>query len=103
MIKVRGTQNIVKPIEVNIDTVYIRDSVVKIETEEFKGWEYNEKQYGLKQYLEIMANTKDELQDESLINMFAMAEMYEKNVSLGKENINNMLAITELFELLGGM
>lgn len=36
------------------------------------------------------------------MNMMAMVEMYEKNVSLEQENAATMLAVTELYELMTG-
>ena len=47
---------IVQNVEVNVDTVYIRTNIVRIEEEEFKGWEYDEIQYGKNEYTELTSN-----------------------------------------------
>ena len=49
--KVRGTQKNVKPVEVNVDTVYLRTNITKVKEEDFDGWEYNEVQYNLRDYI----------------------------------------------------
>ena len=46
-------------IEVNIDTVYVRSNIEKIEEMEFSGWEYNEIQYAVREYLEKLTNEED--------------------------------------------
>lgn len=42
------------------------------------------------------------LKEEGVMNMMAMVEMYEKNVSLEQENAATMLAVTEIYELIMG-
>ena len=44
MAKIRGTQVIVEPIDVGKTTVYIRTNIKRVETDEFTGWEYDEEQ-----------------------------------------------------------
>jgi len=62
---VRGTMKNVASIEANtdkynsIDTVYIRSNIVEINEENFKGWEYDEIQYGEKEYIEKLSNEED--------------------------------------------
>ena len=65
---VRGTMNEVPNIEVNVDTVYVRNNVVKIEEEDFTGWQYDEIQYNKNNYIEQLA---DQLliQDEYLLDL----------------------------------
>lgn len=46
-------------IEVNVDTVYLRTNIEKVEEEEFEGWEYDEVQYPIQQYIEKLANEED--------------------------------------------
>ena len=36
--------------EVNVDTVYVRENIVRIEEEEFTGWQYDEIQYDKAEY-----------------------------------------------------
>lgn len=107
---IRGSQE-TKPnkLEVNVDTVYIRENIVYIEEEEFSGWEYDEKQYGLKEYIELIGNENEELnksvnllEENGLMNMIAMAEMYEEKLQLEEDNMMNMVALTELYEIVMG-
>lgn len=49
--RVRGTQNEVPEIEVNIDTVYIRSNITRIEEDNFTGWEYDEEQINKDEYI----------------------------------------------------
>jgi hypothetical protein len=57
--KVRSTAIDVPSIEVNIDTVYIRTDIKKIEEIDFSGWEYNEIQYEIKEYISKLASEED--------------------------------------------
>lgn len=44
-----------------------------------------------------------ELEKENLSNMIAMTEMFETNIKLEQENANTMVGLTELYEIvLGG-
>lgn len=56
--KVRGTMDIIPSILVGVDTVYARSNIIRIETDEFKGWEYDEIQYGKDEYIENLAEKK---------------------------------------------
>ena len=49
----------VPTIEVNKDTVYIRNEIKRVEEEEFSGWQYNEVQYDKNEYIENLANEED--------------------------------------------
>ena len=51
----------VKPIEVNVDTVYVRTNIARIETVDFTGWEYEETQYDKDIYIKKIADEKEEL------------------------------------------
>ena len=68
MTKVRGTMEKVPNVEVNVDTVYIRSNITKVEEEDFKGWEYDEEQMPLNKYLEMVNNLGQELAQERLKN-----------------------------------
>lgn len=109
---VRGTQfGKPKELEVNIDTVYIRSKITKIEEEDFIGWQYDEIQYDVKDYIQFIGNKNTELnksiallEDLNVSNMIAMTEMYEENLDLKNKNTQTMIALTEMYELLlGGM
>ena len=56
---IRSTAEYVPSIEVNIDTVYIRSNIERVEEMEFSGWEYNEIQYTIHEYLERLTNEED--------------------------------------------
>lgn len=69
---VRGTMESVPSIEVNVDTVYVRSNVVRIEEENFLGWEYDEAQYDVKEYIELISKESKELRqatEEYLIDL----------------------------------
>lgn len=59
---VRGTQEQVASVEVNTDTVYVRTNINRVEEEWFSGWKYDEVQYDLREYQELVANKSDKLQ-----------------------------------------
>ena len=56
---VRSTAEHVFPLEVNIDTVYIRSDIERIDEEGFSGWEYSEEQYSLNEYIEKVSCGED--------------------------------------------
>lgn len=43
-----------KALEVNVDTVYVRSNIERVEKEDFKGWQYEETQYNLKEFQETV-------------------------------------------------
>lgn len=57
--EVRSTAKQVPYVEVNKDTVYVRSDIEKVEEVGFSGWEYNEVQYGLQEYIENLSTTND--------------------------------------------
>lgn len=103
--KVRGTQNVMPgEIEVNVDTVYIRSNVQPVKSDDFSGWEYDEKQYDIKEYIAFIGEKNTHLEFSNELSMMALTEMYEENLKLSNENSSTMLAVTELYEMLmGGM
>lgn len=56
---VRSSARHIPSVEVNVDTVYIRSNIAKVEEEEFEGWEYDEVQYTIREYLEKLTNEED--------------------------------------------
>ena len=56
---VRSSAKHIPSVEVNVDTVYIRSNIEKVDEEEFKGWEYDEVQYTIREYLEKLTNEED--------------------------------------------
>ena len=85
MAKVRGTMKEVPEIEVNIDTVYIRSNIIKVEEEDFIGWEYDEVQIPLKKYIE-QVNVLGQL----------LTEREVENLMLGQKVTDLELKILEL-------
>lgn len=73
--RVRGTMKEVPEIEVNIDTVYIRTNIERVEEEDFIGWEYNEEQYSKDEFIELISNKNKELIQENELNKQAIAEL----------------------------
>ena len=93
---VQGTQEVVQEVEFNVDTVYIRNNIIRIETEDFVGWKYDEIQYNYKEWIEINSNKISILEGE---NEKLKLEQEQQN----EEILVNMLANTEMFEMLLGM
>lgn len=67
--KVRGTMSNVPNIEVNKDTVYIRSNIVQVNEQNFKGWEYDEVQYDVKEYIGNLTTTQDTQSMAMLISL----------------------------------
>lgn len=63
--RIRGTQKVVKPVEVNVDTVYVRTNITRIEEEDtgdiggFVGWEYDEVQFDKNEYISNLTYSED--------------------------------------------
>lgn len=53
---VKGTSESVSALQVDVDTVYLRSNIQRIETEDFVGWQYDEVQYELREYIESLAD-----------------------------------------------
>ena len=74
---VRGSQETVPQLEVNIDTVYVRSNITAIDEDDFKGWEYDEVQYKKDEYIELMGEKNQALEGQILESKLAMAELIE--------------------------
>jgi len=74
--KVSGTMQTVPTVEINIDTVYLREKIVKIPaTEDFpEHWEYQETQMTLQEYIDYLRN---DVYNKDLDNKAAIAEVFE--------------------------
>lgn len=59
--KVLGTQTTVSSLEVNVDTVYIRTNIKRIESDDFTGWQYDEIQCSLREYQESVGKKTNTL------------------------------------------
>ena len=71
---VRGSQQTVPQIEINVDTVYVRSNIERIETDDFTGWEYEEVQYSVREYIENLTSEEDAGMLAMMISMM-MAEI----------------------------
>lgn len=75
--KVRGTMTEVLPKEDSYGTIYIRTNIVRIDEENFKGWEYDEKQMTTSEYAIFLESEVARLAVEDLDNKLALTELYE--------------------------
>lgn len=73
--RVRGTMETVPEIEVNVDTVYVRTNIQRIEEEDFVGWEYDEVQYRKDEFIELISKENKQLKQENELNKQAIAEL----------------------------
>lgn len=73
--RVRGTMKEVPEIEVNVDTVYVRTNIRRIEEEDFVGWEYDEVQYKKDEFIELISKENKQLKQENELNKQAIAEL----------------------------
>lgn len=86
---VRSTREYVPSIEVNknrygmADTVYIRSNIKRVEEVEFSGWEYDEIEYTIHEYLENLTSEED---SEMLALMVSML-MSEVDMLTARINI----------------
>lgn len=67
---VRGTQETVPEIEINVDTVYVRTNIQR-KSEQLEGieepfnyWEYDEKQYTLREWNQVLSEENSRLVKE---------------------------------------
>ncbi|MBD5589210.1 hypothetical protein [Clostridium botulinum] len=72
--KIRGSMKEVSNIEVNKDTVYIRSNIKEINEEDFKGFEYDEIQYDIKEYIEHLSQIED-VQSMAMLIASIMSEI----------------------------
>lgn len=79
---VRSTAEVIPSIDVNIDTVYIRNKIKRIEEEDFNGWEYDEMQYPKDKYIEELTREED-LSAISMLLSITLAEVDMLKAKLG--------------------
>lgn len=81
--KVRGTQEVVKPLEQDQYKVYIRTNIVCIDEEGtdenpgFHGWEYDEIEMTIPEYQALVKDDVQKLKNEDLSNKMALTEIFE--------------------------
>jgi len=74
--RIRGTQNSIPFIEVGKTNVYFRTNVVRIEEEEFSGWEYDEQVIPIQEYINTLADC-DSIDTIAMILSTLMQEIDE--------------------------
>jgi hypothetical protein len=74
--RIRGTQNSIPFIEVGKTNVYFRTNVVRIEEEEFSGWEYDEQVIPIQEYINTLAD-RDSTDTIAMILSTLMQEIDE--------------------------
>lgn len=82
--KVRGTQEFVKPLEQDQYKVYIRTNIIRIDEDVedgFHGWEYDEIEMTIAEYQELISNHVDYLKEADLDNKMALTEIFEMFLS----------------------
>lgn len=82
--KVRGTQEFVKPLEQDDFRVYIRTNIIRIDEDVedgFHGWEYDEIEMTIAEYQELISNHVDYLKEADLDNKMALTEIFEMFLS----------------------
>lgn len=90
---VQGTMQEVKEVEFNVDTVYVRTNVVRIENENFKGWQYDEIQYTYQEWADVQQKKMSNLEKD---NANMLMENTEKDIKIGnieKEMSNIFLGV----------
>lgn len=81
--RIRGTQTEVLKLEQDDFKVYIRSNIVRIEEEGtedepgFIGWEYDEIEMSIPEYQEMIKTEVDDLREEDLNNKMALTEIFE--------------------------
>lgn len=89
--QVHGTQEKVLPLELNVDTVYIRDNITQQIDEEGKlFWEYDEKQLTFEEYFRQIIPENE----QAVVELSTLFSLYQSQVDS---------AIAELTMLLGGI
>jgi len=103
--KVKGTMGTVPNVEVNRDTVYIRSNIIAVDTEDFKGWEYDEIQYKKDEYTELL---QEQINGGKETNNFLGMQLVEKDTQvfgLQKDNgaLGEQLVQVEIRLMMGGI
>lgn len=85
---VRSTAEYIPSVEVNIDTVYIRSEIKRIEEIDFSGWEYNEIQYELREYISKLANEEDSSMLALMVSMLmSEVDMLKSEIQILKGGV----------------
>ena len=103
--KVRGTMEVVPNVEVNRDTVYIRSNIIRIDTEDFKGFEYDEIQYKKDEYTELL---QEQINTGKESNNFLGMLLIEKDMQVmglqnSGESLGSQVVQMDIRLIMGGM
>ena len=77
---VRSTAERIPSIEVNVDTVYIRTNITRVNEGEFSGWKYDEIQYGKDKYIELISEENNELKQRVEATDMALFQLMMEGV-----------------------
>lgn len=77
---VKSTAERIPSIEVNVDTVYIRTNIVKIDEEDFEGWQYDEVQYQKDRYIELISEENNDLKQRIEATDMALMQIMMEGV-----------------------
>lgn len=83
---IRGTMNTVPEVEINFNTVYVRTNIIRVEEDDFSGWQYDETEYTQSEYIDVLEVTLKNANSEIAV--------------LRKADLDNKVALTEIFEML---
>lgn len=75
---VQGSQVNVLPLEFNVDTVYVRSNIIPVDTEDFKGWQYDEIQYDKDEYIAYIAEESKKSNAQLLATQGMLANLQEQ-------------------------
>ena len=91
---VQSTAPIILPLEINVDTVYVRSNITDIHDEEHPIlWQYDEIQMSVTEYLKQTVPENQKISDTSLAELCQMFAEYQMQVDM---------ALAELIALVAG-
>ena len=103
--KVKGTMEVVPNVEVNRDTVYVRSNIIAINTEDFKGFEYDEIQYKKDEYTELLQKQIDDSKSSSDFMGMLLVEKNMQVIGLQGDNktLGEQIVQMDIRLIMGGM
>ena len=96
---------VVPNVEVNRDTVYIRSNIIAINTEDFKGFEYDEIQYKKDEYTELLQKQIDDGKSSSDFMGMLLIEkdMQVMGLQNGSGALGEQIVQMDIRLMMGGM
>jgi hypothetical protein len=103
--KVKGTMEVVPNVEVNRDTVYVRSNIIAIDTEDFKGFEYDEIQYKKDEHTELLQKQIDDSKSSSDFIGMLLVEKDMQVIGLQGDNkiLGEQIVQMDIRLIMGGM